>query len=326
MIWNQWYGVLESKEVKKGKPVGVTRVGEKLVFWRDTKGNLCCIHDRCCHRGASLAIGELCGDNIACPFHAFQYDKTGSVKVIPAIGKNSPVPPQYKVKGYTVKESYGIIWLWYGDDMDKLPPVKFFDDLDDSFCYASLSDQWPVHYSRSIENQLDVVHVPIVHRTTIGRGGKTLVNGPVVKYDGELLHFYVDNINDDGKSKPVRADRIKDYEKLFQLQFRFPNVWQNLISDKVRVAAIFAPVDEENSVVYVRFYQKFLNVPVLRNFVNYFANIFNLIVLRQDKRVVITQLPKKTSLVMDEKLIAGDMPIIEYRKIRDSLMKQKKKK
>jgi len=31
MIPNQWYAVLESDEVKPGKPVGVTRMGEKLT-------------------------------------------------------------------------------------------------------------------------------------------------------------------------------------------------------------------------------------------------------------------------------------------------------
>jgi phenylpropionate dioxygenase-like ring-hydroxylating dioxygenase large terminal subunit len=32
MIRNQWYVVLKSKEVHQGKPVGITRLGEKMVF------------------------------------------------------------------------------------------------------------------------------------------------------------------------------------------------------------------------------------------------------------------------------------------------------
>ena len=40
MIKNQWYAVLESKEVKKDKLLGVTRLSEKLVFWRDENGSL----------------------------------------------------------------------------------------------------------------------------------------------------------------------------------------------------------------------------------------------------------------------------------------------
>ena len=49
MIKNQWYAVLSSKEIKSEKPVGVTRLGEKLVFWRDQKNEVHCIADKCCH-------------------------------------------------------------------------------------------------------------------------------------------------------------------------------------------------------------------------------------------------------------------------------------
>lgn len=40
MIPNQWYAILESNEVKNGKPVGFTRLGQKLVAWRDRRGHL----------------------------------------------------------------------------------------------------------------------------------------------------------------------------------------------------------------------------------------------------------------------------------------------
>jgi len=42
MILNQWYVVLESKEVMK-KPVGVTRLSEKLVFYRDSNNKVHCL-------------------------------------------------------------------------------------------------------------------------------------------------------------------------------------------------------------------------------------------------------------------------------------------
>lgn len=43
-------------------------------------------------------------------------------------------------------------------------------------------------------------------------------------------------------------------------------------------------------------------------------------ILRQDKRVVITQLPNKSEFKMDERLIMGDKPIVEYRKHRQELI------
>ena len=52
MIPNQWYAVLESHEVKRGKPVGVTRMGEKMVFWRDQAGRWS-LRATCARTGAS---------------------------------------------------------------------------------------------------------------------------------------------------------------------------------------------------------------------------------------------------------------------------------
>ena len=65
-----------------------------------------------------------------------------------------------------------------------------FAEFRGGFPYAERSEVWSVHYSRAIENQLDVVHLPFVHPNTIGRGHKTLVNGPVTKWDDETLRLW----------------------------------------------------------------------------------------------------------------------------------------
>ena len=39
--------------------IGVTRMGEKLVFWRDDRGRLSCLRDRCVHRGVQLCKGRV---------------------------------------------------------------------------------------------------------------------------------------------------------------------------------------------------------------------------------------------------------------------------
>ncbi len=53
---------------------------------------------------------------------------------------------------------------------------------------------------------------------------------------------------------------------------------------------------------------------------NYIGKIASVVILRQDKRVVETQLPKKSGYKMAEHLIMGDKPIIEYRKHRQELI------
>jgi phenylpropionate dioxygenase-like ring-hydroxylating dioxygenase large terminal subunit len=318
LIRDQWYAVLESVEVPRGKPVGVTRLGEKLVFWRDADGSVVCMKDRCCHRGAALSLGEFCGGHLACPFHGFQYDKSGRVVRIPANGINTPVPDRYHVSTYPAAEVGGLVFIWRGEAKQDLPPVPFFEELLD-FSYDTMKDPWPVHYSRAVENQLDVVHLPFVHYNTIGRGGRMLVNGPAVVWEGDRMTFYVDNQSDDGKTVPKKPEEITNLGELFHLKFQMPNMWQNMISDKVRIFAAFVPVDEENTLVYLRFYQRFMRTPGIRRIVNKMGNRFNRVVLHQDRDVVITQQPVRSDLKMDENLIQGDRPIVEYRKRREAL-------
>lgn len=125
MIKNQWYGILEAREVKKGRPAGVTRLGEKLVLWRDESGLVHCISDQCCHRGAALSAGQVCQDHVCCPFHGFVYDASGKVVQIPANGKNTPVADRYRVNAWQVAEQDGFIWLWTGDYSDATPEIPF---------------------------------------------------------------------------------------------------------------------------------------------------------------------------------------------------------
>jgi phenylpropionate dioxygenase-like ring-hydroxylating dioxygenase large terminal subunit len=321
VIKNQWYAVLDSKEIKRNKLIGVTRLAEKLVFWRDENNEVHCIFDKCCHRGASLSTGKLMDHHVQCPFHGFEYDSNGKVTYIPANGKQSKVPDHFKVNSYLVREAYGFIWLWYSDDPSNVPEIPFFEDLKIGFSYGGFSETWNVHYTRAIENQLDVVHLPYVHKTTIGRGDNKLVNGPVVKWTDNLMTFYVKNEKDNGQI-PEKPSEITDYERLFSLQFHMPNTWQNRISDTVRILAAFTPIDDENAKIYLRFYQSFVQIPGLKQLVNASSNVMNKIILHQDRRVVLTQLPIKSEVDMGEKLVPGDLPIIEYRK-RRAFLKQK---
>lgn len=319
MIRNQWYAVLEGNEVKKGAPVGVTRMGEKLVFWRTSSGDVVCQRDKCAHRGVALSEGKVHKDTIVCPFHGFRYDATGQCTLIPANTVDAEVPERFAVLTYPAVEANGFIYIWWGEPHEELPPVPFFDDLGDEFSYGRKPDPWDAHYSRVIENQLDVVHLPFIHHNTIGRGCRTVVDGPVVKWlDENRMRVYVFNRQDDG-TPPKKASELDIEGRGFWLEFVFPNLWQNHISEDVRVVAAFAPVDEEHSVLYLRFYQRFMRVPLLREALNWMSMWFNLVVAHQDRRVVVTQIPKPSGLRIGEQLIPGDGPIVAYRRRREEL-------
>jgi len=322
MIRNQWYAVLDSREVKKGKLLGITRMGEKLVFWRNADGSIGCLKDKCAHRGVQLSCGKIISGTVQCPFHGFQYDTSGKGVLIPANGRNAPVPANFKVPSYPAREAHGLIWIFWGQSK-KLPPIPWFNNLDESFSYSTVPDPWDAHYSRVIENQLDVVHLPFVHYNTIGRGNKTLVHGPLAELVDSELKIWMRNVTDDGKTKPEKPSEIDKSSSPVYLYFIFPNIWQNVISPDIRVMIAFAPVDEEHTIAYLRFYQRFIKMPGLKQFVNWIGGRGNIRIAHQDRRVVQTQQPKPSGLKIGENLIQGDNPIVLYRKQRVKLQKKK---
>ena len=322
MIRNQWYAVLSSRQVKSDRPIGVTRLGEQLVFWRDQRGQVHALQDACPHRGVALSGGKVVGDQIQCPFHGFEFDPNGRCTYLPAIGRTEPVPKQFLAHGYPTHEAHSLIFLYWGLPTAELAPPAFFDNLDESFAYGEAIDPWQTHYSRVIENQLDVAHLPFVHYNTIGQGDRTVVDGPVVDWTGpDRFTVFVFNRSDDGQ--PPRSPRGLDTSgKEFHLEFIFPNLWQNYIGEDVRVVAAFVPVDEGQTLLYLRFYQRFLRLPLIGTLISRLAMPFNVYIAHQDRVVVETQLPKRSQLRSGEKLIQADQPIIAYRRRREELIKQ----
>lgn len=320
MINNQWYAVLSSHKVRRGRVIGARRFGENMVFFRDDAGVLGCVTDKCAHRGASLAKGCMKDGNLQCPFHGIEYDMNGKCVHIPSEGRASVKDySRFDLKHWAVREVGGIVFLWYGDSEPAGEPDVFDIVTDSSYTYDHTEDSWGVDYSRVIENQLDVSHLPFVHRTTIGRGGKTLVNGPnTVWLDDNTMQTSANNEVDTGQTPLSGKDSII---KTTNLNFKFPNMWLNHVSDKIQILAFFIPVDDDNSIIALRFYTKLTGKKSIDKCIAWFGSRANKVVERQDKRIVITQLPKKTGLKMGENLVPADKPIIEYRSKRDKLQK-----
>lgn len=180
---------------------------------------------------------------------------------------------------------------------------------------------WNAFYARAIENQLDVVHLPFVHYNTIGAGNKTIVNGPVAELDGNVLRVWVDNEKDHGQ-KPLRPNEISVPQRQAQLTFVFPNLWQNNLGPNTRITAAFVCVDEEHTILYLRFYRSFGRLPGVRQLVDFLTGLADITIAHQDRRVVQTQRPFVSSLNGGEKLIEGDLPIVLYRRRRAQLQQE----
>lgn len=318
MIKNQWYAVLSSHNLKKNQVLGARRFGENLIFFRNAADEVSILSSLCPHRGASLEKGCVNNDHVRCPFHGIEYDISGKCVYVPSEGKASPQDySRFHLKRYHTKEIGGIIFAWYGDGVPTTEPDIFDIITDPSFQYDHVEDNWDVQYSRVIENQLDVSHLAFVHHNTIGRGNKTVCNGPkVVWLDENTMQTSANNEVDSGQ-KPLSSE--ESVIKNTNLTFKFPNMWLNHVTDKIMILAFFIPVDEAHSIIALRFYSKITGVKVIDKLIACIGSLANIIVERQDKRIVETQLPKSTDIRMSENLVAADLPIIEYRSKRNKL-------
>lgn len=296
-----WWVIAESNEVRPGVPLALTRFGEKLVLWRDRDGRVACAVDRCPHRSAALSTGRVVDGCIECFFHGFRFDASGACTKIPAHDAATAIPKALRVQSYETREAMGFVFVFWGARRQSYPPVPSFDVPNDSFAYHTLREDWPQHYSRTVENQLDFTHLPFTHATTIGRGVPERLDVLTEVNGDRILARYDPKTYDAGE---------------FFVELHAPNLWRNRLSKHVWGVAAFAPVDDANTRIYVRFYQDFVTAPLLGQAACWLANVFNRIILSQDRARVVSQRVGSSALGMDEVLVPSDLPIIEYRRWR----------
>ncbi len=186
-IKNCWYVAAWSSEVVAGKPFARTLLDIPVVLWRDTKGNVIALNDRCSHRGAPLSTGRLEGDSIRCMYHGLRFDTKGHCFEIPA---QERIPPGLDVAGYPVVEQHKWIWIWMGDpakaDLSKVPDNHYLDDP------AWRSEEGYVHYDTNYlliaDNLLDLAHLSYVHATTLGGTDAIAKVNPKIKLSDDGVH------------------------------------------------------------------------------------------------------------------------------------------
>lgn len=293
--------------------MGAQRLGVRLVFWRNRAGQAIAQDERCPHLGAALSLGRVEGDCIVCPFHGLHFDGRGHCKHVPSLGNQAQIPAVLQARAYATFEAHGLIWLWWGNEPHGSGTPSFFPELESGWSHHTVAVDWPVHYTRAIENQLDVAHLAFVHRTTIGAGGRSMVEGPHIEADSDSIRVWATNRRDDGT--PARdaaqlAARAKHRDP--SLHFLFPGLWLLNLSPKFKNFIAFVPVNEQCTRYYLRSYLR-LRIPLLSTAVHRLLSWSNRFILNQDRRVVVTQ-PAGSSLQgSGDHLLGSDRAIIAYR-------------
>ena len=160
---NLWYPVAPSWQVGEN-PLGVTRLGERIVVWRDRDGAVHALEDRCPHRGARLSLGWNLGDRLACWYHGVEIDAGGTVLDVPAVD-SCPLTGKTAVRRYPCREVRGAIFAWFGDALHDEPADLVLPEqlANERFATMLCVATWGCNYRYAIDNVMDPMHGTYLH-------------------------------------------------------------------------------------------------------------------------------------------------------------------
>lgn len=324
MLKNFWYACESSSDITN-KPKQLLMLNQKFVLYRNSQGQVVALKDQCSHRGAAISLGWLEGDSIRCPYHGWKFQADGRCIEIPANAPETPIPKKSCIDNYPVQEKYGFVWLFYGDlPEEKRPPIPPLAEFEyPSWHHFFLDFRVNTHYTRVLENSLDISHLPIVHANSIGSGfGK---NPRVADYEVQDEDWgFSAKINYKNHTKPKgffsHFFRQKHSEVNSKITFYLPNITRvESGSGRIKIInyAIHVPVDENTTIskrILLRSFFRFSWADTL--FINYYNKIYT-----EDKVVSESQYPRVVPISLkDEIHVASDALQLAYRKLQQKYL------
>jgi phenylpropionate dioxygenase-like ring-hydroxylating dioxygenase large terminal subunit len=215
---NAWYVAGWSDALEPGKLLPRKILGEDVVLFRDSRGRVAAMQDRCPHRFIPLHMGRIVEDTVECCYHGLRFDCSGQCVLNPH--GDGKIPAAAKVRTYPVVERHSIVWIWMGDheaDPGTIPDYGVLDS-DSGYLTTRGAILMQSNYVLMGENLLDLSHVAFLHKGLLGSDQmvKTL---PSVREEG--VHLHVDRL-----MKGVDVPTV--FDMLFRNDGQPVDAWQNM--------------------------------------------------------------------------------------------------
>jgi nitrite reductase/ring-hydroxylating ferredoxin subunit len=217
-------------------PVRVRLLGERLVAFRDTKGRVGLIDERCPHRTASLYFGrnEDCG--LRCVYHGWLFDIEGRCIDLPSEPAGSTLYRKVRIKAYPCVERGGLVWTYMGPP--ELKPA--FPDLEwtripASHRYLTRHIQ-ECNWLQGFEGGFDTSHLSFLHS---GAADHEMLRVPT-RYDVVPTDFgFVA-----GTGRELPGGETAWTANVMLMPFH------KIIASVPAAAHVWVPMDDENTMLY----------------------------------------------------------------------------
>src|SRR4051812_37672515 len=156
-----WQPVYPAGELPAGRAMPIRIMSEDFTLYRGEDGAPHLLDFRCAHRGTQLSTGWVEGDCIRCFYHGWKYDGAGQCVEQPA--EDAGFAAKVRTASYPTREYLGFIFAYLGEhEPPAFPRYPMFEGA--GVPEASNLYTRACSYFQNLENGIDEVHIPFVHR------------------------------------------------------------------------------------------------------------------------------------------------------------------
>jgi nitrite reductase/ring-hydroxylating ferredoxin subunit len=254
-----WIPALLARELPEpdGPPVRVRLLGEDLVAFRDSRGRVGLLKERCPHRQASLFLGrnEECG--LRCVYHGWKFDVDGQCVDMMNEPEELGFAPKIRTGAYPTVEMGGLIWAYLGP-AERRPPLPCFAWTQAPATHRHVSKVLQEsNWLQGLEGGIDTSHAPILHRVLDPDSSRPgfKVTDPFVKGKAPVLEL---DVTDYGYRyaglRPLEGGgemHVRAYHFILPFhQIRPARLGPSARGYSGASGHIWVPVDDETTMVY----------------------------------------------------------------------------
>jgi phthalate 4,5-dioxygenase oxygenase subunit len=245
MLRRYWVPACFSNQIAEpdSAPVRVKLFGEPLVAFRDSKGRVGLLDERCPHRTASLFFGrnEECG--LRCVYHGIKFDIEGNCVDLPGVEPTGQIWKSMKAKSYPCVERGEVVWTYMGPAEHK-PEFPDFEwtMVPKAHRFATRHHQ-ECNWLQALDGGFDASHLTFLHSGAVDlRKGGHDKDRRIVPSIYEAIPSGAGFIAGSGR---VREDGSVAWHVEHMLV-----PFHKLIPSVVLGAHVWAPMDDENTMLY----------------------------------------------------------------------------
>jgi phenylpropionate dioxygenase-like ring-hydroxylating dioxygenase large terminal subunit len=160
-----WLPALLEEEVAEpdGAPVRLRLLGEDLVAFRATDGQVGVVDAWCAHRRAGLFFGRNEDNGIRCVYHGWKFDVNGQCVDTPSEPHDTGYKERIRITAYPTQSRGGVVWVYMGP-AELQPPLPDFEWSRMPRNRRTVTKRVQrTNWAQAVEGGIDSSHVSFLH-------------------------------------------------------------------------------------------------------------------------------------------------------------------